>query len=389
MMKKPLSCMIAFVLFICLCLGVILGCEWIIADRAQMLTYYNTDTRNSCLWAMKEIFAEESIPVFGSSELSASDEIGFPPSLFHNGASDFNMVLIGRGSMESLHHAINLGAMADDIPKRKVVLILSPQWFRNTDLVSEAYASRFSERAYAQFLKNNNITKETKQKITEKVKTLLVSDPEQLERVEEYENIYLNSSLNPVNRIKLLVYDSFMRVKQLATLVKESNGITLQLQDPVKVKEIDFEELMSLAEKAGKEACTNNEFYIYDEYYDTYVKEVLESRHNSELESSYLVSPQYDDFRLFLDICKETNIEPLIINIPVNGLWYDWIGFPKKDREGYYQKIRDICNEYNVKIADFSDKEYEPYFLKDIMHLGWKGWVYLDEAVYKFYQGNL
>lgn len=388
-MKKPLSCMIAFVLFICLCFGVILGCQWIISDRAQMLTYYNMDTRNSCLWAMKEIFAEESIPVFGSSELSASDEIGFPPSLFHNGASDFNMVLIGRGSMESLHHAINLGAMADHIPKRKVVLILSPQWFRNADLVSEAYASRFSERAYAQFLKNNSITKETKQRITERVKTLLVSDPEQLEQVEEYENIYLNSSLNPINRIKLLVYDSFMRVKQLATLVKESNDITFHPQDPVKVEEIDFEKLMSLAENAGNEACTNNEFYIYDEYYDKYVKEALESSQNSALENSYLVSPQYEDFCLFLDICKETNIEPLIISIPVNGLWYDWIGFPKEDREGYYQKIRDICNKYDVKLADFSDKEYEAYFLKDIMHLGWKGWVYLDEAVYKFYQGNL
>ncbi|MDE6951042.1 MAG: D-alanyl-lipoteichoic acid biosynthesis protein DltD [Lachnospiraceae bacterium] len=389
MMKKPLSCMIAFVLFICVCLGVISGCQRIISDRAQMLTYYNTDTRNSCLWAMKEIFAEESIPVFGSSELSARDEIGFPSSLFHNGASDFNMVLIGRGSMESLHHAINLGAMSDDIPKRKVVLILSPQWFRNEDLVSEAYASRFSERAYVRFLKNNSITKETKQKVTERVKTLLASDPKQLERVEEYETVYLNNSLNPVNRIKLMVYDSFMRVKHLVALVKESNDIALQPQEPVKVKEIDFEKIMSSAENAGKEACTNNEFYIYDEYYDTYVKDVLESMQNTALESSYLDSPQYEDLCLFLDICKETNIEPLIINIPVNGLWYDWIGFPKEDREGYYQKIRDICSKYDVKMADFSDKEYEPYFLKDTMHLGWKGWVYLDEAVYKFYQGSL
>jgi len=38
-----------------------------------------------------------------------------------------------------------------------------------------------------------------------------------------------------------------------------------------------------------------------------------------------------------------------------------------------------------VKTADFSDKEYEKYFLKDIMHMGWKGWVYFDEAVFNFY----
>ena len=37
-------------------------------------------------------------------------------------------------------------------------------------------------------------------------------------------------------------------------------------------------------------------------------------------------------------------------------------------------------------MADFSNKEYEEYFLKDIMHLGWKGWVYLDDKVYQFYK---
>lgn len=45
-----------------------------------------------------------------------------------------------------------------------------------------------------------------------------------------------------------------------------------------------------------------------------------------------------------------------------------------------------IINVYEVELADFSDKEYEEYFLRDIMHLGWKGWVYLDEAVYQFYK---
>lgn len=87
-----------------------------------------------------------------------------------------------------------------------------------------------------------------------------------------------------------------------------------------------------------------------------------------------------------MDVCRETDITPLIVSIPVNGRWYDWTGFPKEDREGYYKNIREICQEYQVELADFSDKEYEPYFLKDIMHLGWKGWVYLDEAVYEFYK---
>ena len=29
------------------------------------------------------------------------------------------------------------------------------------------------------------------------------------------------------------------------------------------------------------------------------------------------------DLKLFLDLCVELNIEPLIISVPVNGKWYD------------------------------------------------------------------
>lgn len=117
-----------------------------------------------------------------------------------------------------------------------------------------------------------------------------------------------------------------------------------------------------------------------------YVRAAEEERRGSDTGGSYQVSPEYEDLRLFLDVCKETGTEPLIVSIPVNGRWYDWTGFPKEDREAYYENIRKICEEYQVEMADFSDKEYEEYFLKDIMHLGWKGWVYLDEAVYEFWK---
>ena len=183
-------------------------------------------------------------------------------------------------------------------------------------------------------------------------------------------------------------YDAFMDIKQMYTLNQDINlqNFEKNFTTSVNIENIRFDELMEKAVEAGERESTNNEFYIYDEYYNTYVRDWQDVKKDSEINSSYLESPEYDDFRLFLDICKETGISPLIVNIPVNGRWYDWIGFPKTEREAYYQKIRSICEEYQVQIADFSDKEYEEYFLKDIMHLGWKGWVYLDEAVYHFYK---
>ena len=43
------------------------------------------------------------------------------------------------------------------------------------------------------------------------------------------------------------------------------------------LKDMDFEELLSQAEKQGRNSCTNNNFGIYDEYWDTYVKDTFQA----------------------------------------------------------------------------------------------------------------
>ena len=100
------------------------------------------------------------------------------------------------------------------------------------------------------------------------------------------------------------------------------------------------------------------------------------------------MSPEYDDLRLFLQVAKELGIEIMLVSVPVNGYWYDYTGFPQEDRKQYYQNIRNIAEQNGVRLVDYSDREYEPYFLRDIMHLGWKGWAYLDEQIYQFYQAD-
>lgn len=385
-MKKAVSFILASALFMATCAGVGKYSVKHIYEERKALTYYNVDLRNSCKKALGWLFEENSIPVFGSSELSASDNVAYPPSLFHHGNSDFNMVLMGRGYMQSLHHAVVLGGISDNISNKKVVLILSPQWFSASHLSSEVYASRFSERMYSQFLKNPDISYNTKEKVTERLKNLLTADPAQLARLEMYEKVYLKHSLNPISQIELRLYDSFMDYRQVYLLGKEMKNIKGTEENFITADQLDFKVLMEEAQAAGEKACTNNKFYIYDEYYDTYIRAGEENAKGSMADNSFLSSPEYGDLRIFLDVCKETGITPLIVSIPVNGRWYDWTGFPQEDRKGYYENIRTICREYQVEIADFSDKEYEEYFLKDIMHLGWKGWVYLDEAVYNFYK---
>ena len=85
-------------------------------------------------------------------------------------------------------------------------------------------------------------------------------------------------------------------------------------------------------------------------------------------------------------MAKELGLEVEVVNFPINGRWYDYIGIGKDQREVYSKKLAEITNSYGYKLMDLTPKEYEPYVMYDTVHPGWKGWPEVAEEMYKFYQ---
>lgn len=389
-MKKLTSLLTAALLFLVTVIGMGIFLNKAVDWKTADLLYYNGDSRNRCFRAMKNIFAEDGvIPVFGSSELSSGGGSSFPSQLFQEGNSDFNMILMGRGGTQSLLHAIDVGAMADHIPDKKAVLILSPQWFTEEGAQPEGYSSLFSERMFVEFLKNTSLPLELRTAVSQRIQSLLVEDPPQLERVRRYDAAILQNAFDPVGRLGQAVYDGFLDQKESFSLVWKTRDLTVSYEgEPIKAAEIDYDALRKFSVREGEDACSGNDFYIKNDYYERLVEKPsdLDWYRGTWSDLSYAVSPEYGDLTFFLEVCRATGITPLLVSVPVHGYWYDQRSFPKEGREAYYENIRELCEKYDAALADFSDKEYEPYFLRDIMHVGWKGWAYIDEAVYQFYE---
>ena len=85
------------------------------------------------------------------------------------------------------------------------------------------------------------------------------------------------------------------------------------------------------------------------------------------------------------EICRQKGIEPLFIHVPLHGGWSDYTGFTAERRQQYYENVRGIAMEYGVEMLDLTGYEYEEYFLCDVMHLGWKGWLEVDRALIDYY----
>ena len=217
---------------------------------------------------------------------------------------------------------------------------------------------------------------------------LLRVDPAARERADLYNRVLYTQDASMSDRVNYRIYTRFLKEKELQTAVMQmvKDNVPKASSKEKTDQDPDFASLLKQSIKDGEAQNQGNPFYMDDSSYKWKVRPFMKKKKNQSLNGSYSTSPEYDDLRCFLDVCQDLGIRPLLVMMPVNGYWYDYTGFPKEAREDYYQKIRSVAAEYNASIADFSDQEYTKYFFEDGVHIGKKGWVMINESIYRFYQ---
>ena len=138
-----------------------------------------------------------------------------------------------------------------------------------------------------------------------------------------------------------------------------------------------------------KKTTNNNEYAVDNKYYNTYLAKNYSTFRDSNKGISYLESPEYIDYEIFLDVAKELGMKVEVIIFPVNGKWNDYTGVSKEMREQTYRNIEEIAKKYtNVKVLNYGNREYDDYFLFDVMHVGVKGWMQVERELYEFAKQN-
>ena len=56
-------------------------------------------------------------------------------------------------STSFLYHAIAVGSIGETLKGRKIVISVSPQWFKNTGVKEDAFGATYSESNFIEFLK--------------------------------------------------------------------------------------------------------------------------------------------------------------------------------------------------------------------------------------------
>lgn len=327
---------------------------------------------------------DDNVLVLGSSELNEKMIASHPVNLMKNGRGGVVFNIVGRGSCQAIVHASILAA-AKDLSDRKVVIILSPQSYVPQGIMPDMYFANFSELQFCRILLSRDLPGEIKDRFKGRMAALAGLYEEKNDKFYPYEVIAKSRLAEALSlpyiwaREKLLAvkdaYTSYVAYRKAPRMAKDSTS--LDWQDA-------RAEMLRLAAKESD----SNEFRLLNDYYAVHVKRKLETFANKDAGLSYADSVEYGDLELLLDICKTKGISPLVISVPLHGPWSDYTGFPRQEREKYYTKVNALVRRYDAQLCDFTDKEYEPYFLCDVMHLGWIGWLDTNERTVAFYNAG-
>ncbi|PEL12058.1 D-alanyl-lipoteichoic acid biosynthesis protein DltD [Bacillus sp. AFS017336] len=349
----------------------------------------NPKTFQGTLLQDKMLTDPKFLPIFGSSELARRDT--FHPSRFFMGEkNEFTPYLIGRGGSQSLVHFLDLASLGDGIKNKKIVFVLSPQWFIRRGINNTHFSPNYSALQTYSFVLNNTINRSVKKQAAKRLLTLSIIKKDSLLVTQ------LKALTSTNKKIKFKAFVEKPLAYTYFKILEKKDLFETVIMDPdknfhltkSKYEDLPWNKVAKAADKIGRSQSSSNHFGINNKYYKKYIQNRLVTFKNSKRNKSYSVSPEYDDLQMVLAVLKQEHTKALFISVPVNGPWYDYAGFPKKVREVYYKKVKKQIGDAGFHVADFSSHDYDKFFLKDTIHLGWKGWVYVDRSLNKFYSVN-
>ena len=323
-----------------------------------------------------------TLVLLGSSELVATINEDYHPNKIFN-YNDFNIMQIGTSYSQNIVQASTLGSIEGAMTKRKVAIVESVQWFEKDGTHQDAFLNKASQEHIFQTLSNEKISKETKEKLIDRIIEITKGNKLQNDLYKKYKSYFIEGKGAFIDK-KLLEFDNAIYSFKLKQTFYQKHAKSDYPSLGDKTPDYDWEKMTNQFVEEVKKKTDNNDYAVDNNYYNTYLKDRYTSLKNSNKDLSYLESPEYSDMGLFLTVAKELGIEVEVIIFPVNGKWNDYTGVSREMRKQTYKKIEDVAKKHGATVLNYGNREYDDYFLFDVMHVGVKGWMEVEKELYKF-----
>ena len=331
----------------------------------------------------QEAFDDGYVPFYGSSELSRFDPL-HPSVIAEKYHRNYRPFLLGGPGSQSLAQFLGMQGTAKQLRNKKAVVIISPQWFTKRGQDPNAFALYYSPLQACNFLlsaKNNKTDRYAAKRLLEMpdVKGEIKNSLKQIaqgKKLTSFQKFYLQN-----RRRMLRNEDNFFSSFQLRDRVNK-----IQKRAKVLPNKYSVAALNKVAAEQAAIHTNSNNLGIDNTFFRTRLpKKVLKRLKGSQRDFDYVHSVEYGDFQLMLEQFAKQHTNVLFIIPPINGKWMKYTGLSSKMYQESVAKMEhQLTSQGFENIADLSRRGNEKYFMQDTIHLGWKGWVAVDQAVRPF-----
>lgn len=345
-----------------------------------------TEVFTGSILQSKALRTKGVVPFYGSSELGTGFEFN-PTKVFANKPTGFTPFIIGRGSVQSLVNVLNL-APHEGLKGKKLVFTFSPDWFSvKNGITSERLAMNSSALHVYQTLLDSELPGDMKREVAKRVLELpeVIEDYPDLRlfletyQTEEWSAKAKRVGLWPLAEVRLAALE-IQDARKARDVLQYTKQKAAEVPKNTPNPSLAWDKLLDRSVRRGQELISND-LNILDSSYPT---QTDSGKKGSWKNLKLYPSKEYQDFELLLRVLEAKGADPLFVLIPANGRWADYADFSLKERQDYYQRIRGTIGKHGFKIADFSGKEYDKYFMQDPWHIGLKGWAEVDKAIDEF-----
>ncbi|MFC6315674.1 D-alanyl-lipoteichoic acid biosynthesis protein DltD [Lapidilactobacillus achengensis] len=326
------------------------------------------------------------VPFIGSSELSRMDAM-HPSVLAAKYKRGYQTLLLGGPGSQSLNHYFTIQEMSAQLRNKKVVYVISPQWFTPKGQRPDAFGYYYSALQATDWLlqaKNTKADRYAAQRLL-----AMPSGTSSLLIENATKKIAAGRRLSAVEKLMLTQKQVILKNEDalFSTLDLDNNWEHIK-QETKKLPATDNERLLNqVAVKQAQQETTNNEFNIKDSFFK---KELRGGRRlprlkDSQVRFDYRRSPEYADFQLVLQQLAALNCQVEFVLPPINQRWVDYTGLNMTMWRQTTKKIKQqLLNQGFTNIDDLSEDGNQAYYMEDTIHIGWRGWLRMDQSVRPF-----
>jgi D-alanine transfer protein len=340
---------------------------------------------------------QDLLPLYGTSEVDSVIPY-HARDLFADAPTGFSTFTLGKPGGLVLTTTESLGALGTDLRGRKLVISLSPTMFQLQDgpTLDRRYAGNLFPLQALTLLLNTDLSLTFRQQFASR----LLSRPSTLvgkNVVEQAATLVahpvgmrrpLYYAFLPIARLQLELLGLQDRIRELGHSLTSTNRDMHRAP-----RTLDWAALVESASVKSQAVARDNPFGLDDRWWHSF-RQWASAQRNASSDQQFLrelsQSEMWVDLEQLLQLLKELHANPLILSMPFHGPFLRYTGVSAAASRQYYDRVRQLADEYGVRAVVLDDHEMDPYFFRDLgSHLSAKGWVYYDHAIDAFYHDAL